>query len=103
MHNMAAYVQELFEEQQIAFGYYLKPEAALEERAYQELPPTAAQLTPLLATYLDAYNNRFNTNLELGMQAISANTRCEIVPQLHGQWYRLHSMDERCHSRLCGL
>ena len=103
MYIWASYVQELCEEQQLAFGYYLKPEAAPEERTYQELPSIAAQLTPLLATYLDAYNNRFNTNLELGMQAIAANTRCEIVPQLHGQWYRLHSMGNRCHDGLCGL
>lgn len=60
-------MQEMFDEQHLAFGYYLRPEAAPEERVYQELPSTPAQLAPLLATYLDSYNNTFNTNLELGI------------------------------------
>jgi len=59
-------VQEVFEQQSIAFGYFLRPDAAAEERVYQELPATAAQLAPLLEGYLDSYNNRFNTNLNLG-------------------------------------
>lgn len=68
-NSTVSFVQEVFEQQRIAFGYYLRPEAAPEERVYQELPSTAAQLTPLLSTYLDAYNNHFNTNLELGMSS----------------------------------
>ena len=56
----------MFENQSIAFGYFLRPDAAPESRLYQELPATASQLVPLLETYLDAYNNRFNTSLNLG-------------------------------------
>ena len=58
--------QELFEQQNIAFGYFLRPDAAPEERVYQELPATAAQLAPLLENYLETYNSRLNTNLNLG-------------------------------------
>ena len=56
----------MFEQQSVAFGYFLRPDAAAEERVYQELPSTASQLAPLLGSYLDAYNTRFNTNLNLG-------------------------------------
>lgn len=59
-------MQEMFEQQNIAFGYFLRPDAAPEERVYQELPASAAQLAPLLENYLDTYNTRFNTNLNLG-------------------------------------
>ncbi|KAL3130872.1 hypothetical protein ABBQ38_000201 [Trebouxia sp. C0009 RCD-2024] len=59
--------QELFEQQNIAFGYFLRPDAAPEERVYQELPAAAAQLAPLLENYLETYNSRFNTNLNLGI------------------------------------
>ena len=59
-------MQDMFQHQSIAFGYFLRPDAAPESRLYQELPATASQLVPLLETYLDAYNNRFNTNLNLG-------------------------------------
>lgn len=59
-------MQEMFEQQNIAFGYFLRPEAAPEERVYQELPASAAQLAPLLENYLETYNTRFNTNLNLG-------------------------------------
>ena len=55
----------MFEQQNIAFGYFLRPDAAPEERVYQELP-SAAQLATLLENYLDTYNTRFNTNLNLG-------------------------------------
>ena len=58
--------QEWFEQQNIAFGYFLRPDAAAEERVYQELPASAAQIAPLLGSYLEAYNDRFNTNLDLG-------------------------------------
>ena len=58
--------QEWFEQQNIAFGYFLRPDAAAEERVYQELPVSAAQIAPLLESYLEVYNNRFNTNLNLG-------------------------------------
>lgn len=58
-------LQEMFEQQNIAFGYFLRPDAAPEERVYQELP-SAAQLATLLENYLDTYNTRFNTNLNLG-------------------------------------
>ena len=58
-------MQEMFEQQNIAFGYFLRPDAAPEERLYQELPSDPAQLAPLLENCLDAYNNRFNTNLNL--------------------------------------
>ena len=60
------FAQEWFEQQNIAFGYFLRPDAAAEERVYQELPASAAQIAPLLESYLEAYNNRFNTNLNLG-------------------------------------
>ena len=60
------FAQEWFEQQNIAFGYFLRPDAAAEERVYQELPASAAQIAPLLENYLEAYNNRFNTNLNLG-------------------------------------
>ncbi len=59
-------VQEWFEQQNIAFGYFLRPDVAADERVYQELPASAAQIAPLLESYLEAYNNRFNTNLNLG-------------------------------------
>ena len=59
-------MQEMFEQQNIAFGYFLRPEAAPEERVYQELPASAAQLVPLLENYLETYNTRFNTSLNLG-------------------------------------
>lgn len=62
----ALVLQEMFEQQNIAFGYFLRPDAAPEERVYQELPASAAQLAPLLENYLDTYNTRFNTNLNLG-------------------------------------
>lgn len=120
---MAQPAQEMFEEQRLAFGYYLKPDAAPEERVYQELPSTAPQLTPLLSTYLDAYNSRFNTNLELGR--LTDTTKCMLAtivsqqqsmsvlsmqaagsshiryqPQTlylqartHGQWLSLHTED----------
>jgi hypothetical protein len=67
LEGMAMVVaQEWFEQQNIAFGYFLRPDAAAEERVYQELPASAAQIAPLLESYLEAYNNRFNTNLDLG-------------------------------------
>ena len=56
----------MFEQQNIAFGYFLRPDAAPEERVYQEVPASAAQLAPLLENYLDTYNTRFNSNLNLG-------------------------------------
>ena len=65
-HLYCFFLQEMFEQQNIAFGYFLRPDAAPEERVYQELPANAAQLAPLLENYLDTYNTRFNTNLNLG-------------------------------------
>ena len=59
-------MQEMFEQQNIAFGYFLRADAAPEERVYQELPASAAQLAPLLENYLEAYNSRLNSNLNLG-------------------------------------
>lgn len=121
MLTVAQCAQEMFEEQRFAFGYYLKPEAAPEERVYQELPSTAPQLTPLLSTYLDAYNTRFNTNLELGRLTDAPKCMLATVvsqqqslsvwsmqiakfirykPQTlylqaitHGQWLSLHTED----------
>ena len=69
-HCVAYPIQEMFEQQNIAFGYFLRPDAAPEERVYQELPADPAQLAPLLENCLDAYNNRFNTNLKLGQSCV---------------------------------
>ena len=59
-------LQEVFEQQTIAFGYGLRPGAAPESRMYQELPATASQLALLLETHTDSHNIRFDTHLNLG-------------------------------------
>ncbi|DBA83803.1 TPA: hypothetical protein ACH3X1_006326, partial [Trebouxia sp. C0004] len=71
--------EEWFEQQNIAFGYFLRPDAAAEERVYQELPASAAQIAPLLKSYLEAYNNRFNTNLNLVLFQDAIQHICSIA------------------------
>ena len=72
----------MFEQQRVAFGFFLRPDAAAEERVYQELPSTATQLAPLLGSYLDAYNTRFNTNLNLG-RLLGCHCHSVQPPSLH--------------------
>ena len=77
MSARSTMLQAWFEEQNIAFGYFLRPDAAADERVYQELPATTTQLATVLENYLDTYNTRFNTNLNLGnlfMSAAQAHT-----------------------------
>ena len=81
----------MFEQQSVAFGYFLRPDAAAEERVYQQLPSTATQLAPLLGSYLDAYNTRFNTNLNLG-RLLGCHCHSAQPPYLHVTFPRLGNL-----------